>query len=275
MLSLDKNLHISKPEVCPPADQKDYSGYTVQVTPKVPSGQSAGYSPQDTACVAQPWDSSSSMGSPPGRRDTSGQSTIYSAVTHQVPSEEAEGWHPATNGDSGDVNLPWFSQPRNPKWDIGGTGPMGHGMPPKADLHSQESSPTGCLFLPTLRDSSGQIKFSMLTFQPQMQSSIEGIVSPFTREGQLHLSDLVDSGERPPLLSLLSMGDSEWSSDSGCDQSSLNTPTQLSFDSVSQPLLSAQPTDCQTTQTEHVTFESGYNLNWMPASWNYKGQLST
>ncbi|XP_071782742.2 interferon lambda receptor 1 [Centroberyx gerrardi] len=257
--SPDKYLYISKPEICPKGDQIIYS--TIQVKPNVVPVGSGGYSPQDFICQPLPGSSGSSMGmglhSPTaGQQDTSAQSSdIYSAVGVHVPGEETEGFQQAANEDSGGTNLPRSSLPRKVSWDKGGTGPklISHVAPPSPELDSQGSNSAGPLLLPTVRDVNGQLIFPALTFQSQ--SAAAGATLPPHPEGKLHLSDLIHSGEGGPSLSLSlhSLGGSEWS-DSGYDQSTVNTPN------------SSFPPHDSPTQLLLPAFESGYKQNWMPAA---------
>lgn len=256
----DTNLLISKPEFCPKNYQKHYNN--IQVRPHVASVASGGYSPQDIPCQGLPGDSAASIDMDlhhpgPGHRDVSGHSSqSYGEVVH-VTAEEADAL--ATNEDKGGISLPWSSPLRNENRDIGRTSPklISHGTPLLPIMDSQESNPEEPLLLHTVRDENGQLVFPMLMFQSQTATA--GTVLPPKPEGQPLLSDLLHSRD--------SLGDSEWS-DSGCEQSTANTPTQMSYnsqDSPTQALFPDSPPHYQKTQTGRAIFTSSYQQNWMPA----------
>lgn len=258
--SLDKNLYISKAEVCPKNEPKVYNN--VQVKPKVASVASGGYSPQDIPCQDLPVSSVSSMdmslhSSAPEWQDVSAQSSeIYGAVGVHAAGEETGG--SATNKDKGDINVQWPSFLGNGSWDVAGASSktISHGAAPSPVLDSHGSDPAEPLLLHTVRDANGQLLFPTLTFQ--LQSATAHTISPPNCGGKLLLSDLVQSRD--------SLGD--WS-DSGCGPSAVTTPTEFSFtsqDSPVQPLLPALPSHYQKTQTGCDTFASSYQQNWMPAN---------
>lgn len=256
----DQNLNISKLVVCPQSDRTIYA--TIQVKPNVPSVGVGGYSPQDIPC--QPWQDSSESSvdrdahSPtPNPEDTSAQSSeIYSVVAVHVPTNEND-FQQATTKDTETSNLPLFSS--GERWDKGGMSEW-NGVPPLPVPYSFDSNPDRPLLLHTVRDSDGKLVLPSLTFG--LQSS--------TGDPQRKplLSDLINSTtEGPSLASLQSFDCSEWS-DSGCDDSTLDTPTQPYCNThycPSQPVVPKFQQGCLNTPSSDDILESGYKQNWMPA----------
>ncbi|XP_044064350.1 interferon lambda receptor 1 isoform X2 [Siniperca chuatsi] len=268
MQSPDSNVIISKLEVCVQSDKTVYA--MIRVKPNVRPVEVGGYSPQDIPCQAWQGSIGSSVGtgahSPaPRPKDTSAQSEIYSVVAVHVPAEKDQDFQQATIEGRGTSNLPLSSSGES--WDKGETGPKltSHGAPPLLNLDACESNPDKPLLLQTVRDTNGQLMLPLLTFQ--LQSSTGDTVSPLNSERRPLLSDLIDTKkEGPSLASLQSLDSSEWS-DSGCDDSTVNTPTQSYCNthySPSQPVPDFHQ-GCQNTPCSDAIFESGYKQNWMPA----------
>ncbi|XP_041650200.1 uncharacterized protein LOC121514168 [Cheilinus undulatus] len=254
---LDGNLHISKPEFNTQSERTVYA--TIQVKPKVPSVGTGGYSPQDIPCPTWLDSAESSEGtgarSPtPDPVDTSAQSSeIYSVVAVHVPAEE--------NEDNQHGIIKNTLSPSGEKWDKCKMSPelTTHVVAPLPDEDSCEGSAAMPLLLHTVRDSNGQLMLPSLDFK--LQSSTGG------RERRPLLSDLIDSNkEGPSLASLQSFDSSEWS-DSGCDDSTLNTPIHPYCNtnySPSQPVVPYLQHGCQSMPFGNATSESGYKQNWMP-----------
>ncbi|XP_038566772.1 interferon lambda receptor 1 isoform X1 [Micropterus salmoides] len=268
MQSPDGNINISKPKVCVQSDHTVYA--TIQVKPNVRPNGVGGYSPQDVPCQSSQGSIGSYVGkgarSPvPNPEDTSAQSSeIYSVVAVHVPAEENENFHQTTIEDRETSNLPLSS--RGESWDKAGMGPKqdSHELRPLLNLKTCESNPDSPLLLKTVRNTNGQLMLPLFTFQ--LQSSTGDTVSPLNSERKLLLSDLIDSNEGPSLASLQSLDSSEWS-DSGCDDSTVNTPTQPSCKThyfPSQPAVPDFHLRCQNTPSNNAVFESGYKQNWMP-----------
>ncbi|XP_018555580.1 interferon lambda receptor 1 [Lates calcarifer] len=267
MKTPDRHIMISKAVVNTPSDQTVYA--TIQVKPNFPSVSTGGYSPQDI-----PWQDSteSSVGTGthnpnPNPQDTSTQSSeIYSAVAVQVCTVESEDFQPSTTEDREMRNLPPTTSTGEP-WKKCGVTPNLKTcvVPPVADQDACESSPAGPLLLHTVRDPNGQLVLPSLTL---LQRNTGDTVSPLNPERKPLLTDLIDSkNEGPSLVSLRSFDSSEWS-DSGCDDSTVNTPTQPychTHYNPSQPVVSGYHRQCQDTPTSDATFDSGYKRNWMPA----------
>lgn len=247
-------LSLSKPVVRSNKNQTVYA--TILVKPNVPSG---GYSPQDIPCQGWQGSTGSSVGtganSPASNSEaTSAQSSeIYSVVAVHVPAEENHDFQQATTEDRGTSKLLLSSSGES--WDKSGTSPKltSHGVPPLKDLDPCESNPTRPLLLHTVRHTNGQLMLPFLTFP--LQSSTGGT------ERKPLLSDLIDSKrEGPSLASLQSFDSSEWS-DSGCDDSPINIPTQPYCNTHYSP---SQPVVPFTSSSDAV-FDSGYKENWLPA----------
>lgn len=227
---------------------------TILVKPQGPSIGNGGYSPQDIilqACTGSSvgTDEESQILNP---QDTSAQSSdIYGAVVVHVPNEQNEDIQQAATDDQKDNN-PSLSF-SGETWNKGGMSPT---LVTLHDLDATESNSVRPLMLHTERNPNGQLMLSSLIFQLQSDTGDE--VSPLPSERKPLLSDLVDNKmEGPSLASLQSFDISDWS-DSGCDDSTINTPTiyspaQANFHQV-----------CLNTPFCDAMFESGYKQNWMP-----------
>ncbi|XP_026173047.1 interferon lambda receptor 1 [Mastacembelus armatus] len=257
--SPDGKLIISKPVVCTPSNQTIYT--TIQ--PKVPTPWIGGYSPQDIPCQA--WQDiigsfvDIAAHSPTlTPQDASAQSSeIYSAVAVHVPTEENE--QQCTTAERGNSNLTLTS--RGEAWD--GPSPIliSREVPPSHDLKSFEGNLSRPLQLHTMRKTNGELVLSSLDFQVQSSTGD-------TPERKPLLLDLIDSQKEGPLLaSLQSCDSSEWS-DSGCDDNTVNTPTQPYCNtdySPTQPVVTYLRQGCQNTPSSGgIMFDSGYKQNWMP-----------
>nr|XP_046254372.1 uncharacterized protein LOC124064190 [Scatophagus argus] len=260
--SLDSDIIISKPEFCSQSEKTVYA--QIRTKPTVSSAGVGGYSPQDTPCQAWQDTSGSSVdtgahSSAPIPEDTSAQSSEnYGAVVAHVPTEEKD-FQQATIKDRATSNTPLISS--GGSWDKGGISPKltSHGVPP---IHNPGpfDNPNRPILLHAVRDSNGQLILPSLIFQ--LESSTGD-----TQRKPL-LSDLIDSqGEGPSLASLQSLDGSEWS-DSECDNSTLNTPTQLYCNthySPSQPVAPDSWPGCQNTPSNGDISESDYKQNWISA----------
>lgn len=238
----------------------------------MPSVKCGGYTPQDIPCQTWQGSTGSSVGvgahsRTPNPQDTSTQSSeIYSAVAVHVPTEENSEQATTETRETRNLPLPSSEEP----WDRGGVSRklMLHGVPPLPDLDACESNPAGSLLLHTLRDTNGQLVLPLLTVQ--LKSSTGDTESPLNPERKLLLSDLIESNnEGPSLASLQSFDNSAWS-DSGCDDSTVNSPTQPYCNTHFSPSQLLVPDFHQQSDQNRpsgdVLFESGYKQNWMPAS---------
>ncbi|XP_051813044.1 uncharacterized protein LOC127536498 [Acanthochromis polyacanthus] len=256
---LDENDIISKIDVCTESDQIIYAN--IKGKADLPSA----YSPNDILFHAWQGSSGSSVGTSVGSitasaADTSAQSSdIYSAVAvqnegfQQVTTEDRENSHatPCSSEDSQGTEGMCFKL-------------TSCGEPLLSDVTACEGSPASQLLLHTLRDPDGQLMLPLLSFQ--LQSSTSDTISPMNPERKPLLSDLIDSTDGPSLASLQCLDSSEWS-DSGCDDSSVNTPTHPHCNSHYSPSQAVVPyfhQGCQSTPCSDAIFESGYKQNWMP-----------
>ncbi|XP_067456990.1 interferon lambda receptor 1 [Thunnus thynnus] len=267
--SPDRNLILSKPVVSTQSDQIVYA--TIQAKLNVSSVGSGGYSPQDIPCQVWQGSTGSSVGTGvhgpvPNQQDTSTQSSeIYGSVAVHVPAEENEDLKQVNIKDRGNSELPLPSNIES--WDKSGTSPKLTSRVTLPDLDACESNLAKPLLLHTVRDPNGQLMLPSLT--SQLQSSTDGTVSPFNPERKPLLSDLIlQDYEKEGLstTSLQRLDSSEWS-DSGCDDSSVNTPTQLYCNThyfQTQPVVLDCHKGLQSTPSSDGIFESGYKQNWMP-----------
>ncbi|XP_068180208.1 interferon lambda receptor 1 isoform X2 [Antennarius striatus] len=258
LYSLDKNLILSKPEIYTQSDQTVYA--TIQVKPNVSLDGVGGYSPQDIPCQAWQGSDGSSVvtgahSSSPNPKDVSAQSSeIYSVVAVQVPAEERDFQQATINGREA-ADQPLLSSKES--WDK--VGLTSHGASQLPPLDPFDSNLSRTLLLHTVRDNNGQLVLPSLTFQLQSNTG--------DTERKLLLSDLIESKrEGPSLTSLQSSDSSEWS-DSGCDDSTLNSPVKSYCNAhclPSQPVGSYLSQGCQNVPSGDEC-ETGYKQNWMPA----------
>ncbi|XP_074539392.1 interferon lambda receptor 1 [Halichoeres trimaculatus] len=251
----DGNLVISKPEFdTSPGEKTVYA--TIQVKPNQPTVGTGGYSPQDIVwqeSIESPV-SSGAQSRTSNPVDTSRQSSeTYGVVAVHVPAEEdtddqqdttrdesfllsSSGGREANSGMSQELNTR-VVVPRLPA------------------LNPYERKATVPLLLHTVRDPNGQLMLPSLTLELQSNKG-EGEIKPL-------LSDIIDcSEEGPSLASLRSFDSSEWS-DSGCDDSTVNTPTHPYCNTNYSP---TQPVVPYVQQESHDAIsETGYKTNWMPA----------
>lgn len=252
----DKNLVISKPEFNTSQGEKTVYA-TIQVKPNPSTASAGGYSPQDIL-----WHGSfeSSVGSSAqsctsNPVDTSRQpSESYGAVVVHVPAEENPDGEQDTTKDG---SFRFFSGGES--MVKGGMNPE-HKVPPLPAL-DPESEATKPLLLRTVRDPNGQLVLPSLALELQSNTG--------ERERNPLLSDIMDcSREGPSLASLRSFDSSEWS-DSGCDDSTVNTPTHPYCNtnySPSQPVVAYLQQECQSTPSRNdAIFETGCKGNGMPA----------
>nr|XP_019948229.1 PREDICTED: uncharacterized protein LOC109633078 [Paralichthys olivaceus] len=255
--SSDNRIIISTPVVSCPSELYP----SIQVKPHVSSDRFGGYSPQDMPFLA--WQGSSGSSEENGAHSpTSNQlemssqsSEIYSSVAAHIPVDKNQHVQQATTDETETCNLPLpFS---SELCDKGGPKLMSHGVHPLPDLDACETNAAIPLQLHTVRDDNGQLVLPSLT--PQLQNCTGDTL------GKPLLSALIDSDEEGPFLASLHSLESMERWDSGCVDSTVNTPTQPYANShyfqsqAPVPHLSPQ---CQNTPS---CDETGYKQNWMPA----------
>lgn len=258
----DESLKVSRMDVVPVAEKTLYA--TIQVKQHVPSVGEGGYSPQDIP--SQAWQD---VTGPSGEaeqpasnsRNTSGQSSVvYSSVAVHVPDPEEDVPQTAIQ----DTNNPPLFSGRD-TWTRGGTSPKrsSHEAPRLTLPVTFDSNPTDSapLLLHAVRNSSGKLELSALTFQ--LLGNTED------RQRKPLLSDLINcKTEGPSLASVLSPDGSD-ESDSGCDDGTLNSPTQPYCNGHYCPSGPVVPDFQQgrlITSSGDDVLESGYKQNWMPAN---------
>ncbi|XP_023124801.2 interferon lambda receptor 1 [Amphiprion ocellaris] len=265
---LDRNRIISKIDVCTESDQTTYAN--IKGKADLPSVGFLGYSPNGIPFQAWQGSSGSSVGTGAGTitaspEDTSAQSSdIYSAVAVHVPAEENEVFQQATTEDRENSHATLCSSEDG--WEREGmcSKLTSCGEPLLSDVTACEGCPASQLLLHTVRDSNGKLMLPLLSCQ--LQSNTSDTISPVNLERKPLLSDLIDSTDGPSLASLQCLDSSEWS-DSGCDDSSVNTPTHPYCNSHYSPSQAVVPyfhQGCQGTPCSDAIFESGYKQNWMP-----------
>lgn len=257
----DESLDISRMDVVPVAEKTLYA--TIQVKQHVPSVGEGGYSPQDIP--SQAWGDGTGSSVEAERpasnsRNTSGQSSVvYSSVAVHVPNQEEDVPQTAIKDTN---NPPLFS--RRDGWTNGAMDPKlsSHEapqltLPVTFDSNPADSTP---LLLHAVRNSSGKLELPALTFQ------LLGNTEDWQRKPLL--SDLINcKTEGPSLASVLSPDGSE-GSDSGCDDSTLNSPVQPYCNGHYCPSGPVVPDFQQgrlITSSSDDVLKSGYKQNWMPA----------
>lgn len=257
----DKGLSISRMDVVSVAEKTLYA--TIQVKQHVPSVGEGGYSPQDIPSQAWQDDPGSSVEAErpaSNSRNTSGQSSVvYSSVAVHVPDQEED--VPQTSAIKDTNNSPLFS--RRDGCTHGGMSPKlsSHeapqlNLPVTFDSNPADSTP---LLLHAVRNSSGELELPALTLQ------LLGNTEDWQRKPLL--SDLINC-KTESLSSVLSPDGSE-ESDSGCDDSTLNSPMQPYCNGHYCPSGPVVPDFQQgrlITSSSDDVLESGYKQNWMPAN---------
>ncbi|XP_056299539.1 interferon lambda receptor 1 isoform X2 [Pseudoliparis swirei] len=262
--SPDRNLIISKAEVCIQSDQTVYA--TIRMKPNMPSVGSGGYSPQDILCQAWQDGTGSSFGTgersmTPNPESTSAQSSeIYSVVAVHAHNEDI---HQATNDNRETCYLPTSSS--GEIWDKAGASPKlsSRGVQPLPHPDPCEGNPAKPLLLETERDTNGLLVLSPLVFQ--LQNSTDDTMPPLNPDRKPLLSDLTDSMTGRP--SWKSIDGSEFS-DSGCDEGTVTTPTQAYCNthySPSQPVAPYFQQGWKNPPSRDGVLEAGYKQNWLPA----------
>lgn len=252
----DKSLNISRMDVVPVPEKTLYA--TIQVKQHVPSVGEGGYSPQEIPSQAWQGGTGSSVEAASNSRNTSGQSSVvYSSVALHQEEDVPQTAIQDTN------NPPLFS--RRDGWTNVGMSPKlsSHKapqltLPVTFDSNPADSTP---LLLHAVRNSSGKLELPALTFQ------LLGNTEDWQRKPLL--SDLIScKTEGPSLASVLSPDGSE-ESDSGCDDSTLNSPTQPYCNGhycTSGPVVPDFQQGRLITSSSDDVLESGYKQNWMPAN---------
>ncbi|XP_061573274.1 interferon lambda receptor 1 isoform X2 [Cololabis saira] len=266
----DRNLILSELQFCTAQSEKTIYA-TIQVKPNVPSRESGDYSPQEIPCQVWQSNTDSSLGTgahstSPNARDTSAQSSeIYSAVVVHVPPEETEDVQQAATRNI-ETSHSSLSSNGEKSWDTGGTIPKltSHGAPSFAGSDDNASSLANQLVLNTVRNINGQLMLSSLAFQLQSTAADETLT--LNPERKPLLSDLVCCQDEPSLASFISVDSSEWQ-DSGCEDSTANTPTNPYCNAhyfPSQQVVGDVHQECQTEPSCNTKFESSYKQNWVP-----------
>lgn len=204
---------------------------------KGPSVGSEGYSPQNLTfqdCTGSSMDTDEQ--SPTlNSQDTSVQS--YSVVAVHVPTDQNE------NIQQPLADIPTNYHPQlvfsGETWNAAG---MVLTLATSQNLDATGGNSAKPLMRDIVRNADGQLMLSSLVSLLQSRRGDEAPSLPSERRSLL--SDLIDTKMEEPLLaSLQSVDSSEWS-DSGCDDSNINTPTIYS--------------------PPQAIFESGYKQNWIP-----------
>ncbi|XP_024123920.1 interferon lambda receptor 1 isoform X2 [Oryzias melastigma] len=241
---LDKNLIISEVGVDRPSDGADKA--------KLHAFSHGGYSPQRILSNIFQGSANSSVG-PHLVESTAQSAEIYGAVAVQVETEESDDFYQASNKPvAPEDSLLVTPGSRKRSRDKGGA-------PQFTDL---ETSVNNQLVLNTVRNDNGQLVLSSLDFQFQTDCADAGsLVNP---ERKPLLPYLIQCPDGPSLESLQSIESSE-GVDSGCEISSVNTPTSLYCNTHYAPSHHDLPYFRRSQTTPSTIFESNYNKqNWMP-----------
>lgn len=242
----DDSLIISELKLGSSSENTVYA--SIRMKSSVPSAGPEGYSPQGVLSDACSDSTGSSvdidLGSAmPNPGSTSAQSSdIYGAVAVHVPEEE-NGDFQAISEDSmtSDPLLPSSLTSWNNN-EMSATLVL-------SDVDPGESDPPRTLVLQTLKDMNGQLKLHM----------IGDTASPVSLERKPLLRDLIDSKDGP---SFQDLDTSEWS-DSGCEDSTFNSPTQPNSNSSYIPTQPVGVYVQQGAQRPLPPPESVYKPNWI------------
>ncbi|XP_017279181.1 interferon lambda receptor 1 [Kryptolebias marmoratus] len=265
----DNNLVISEIYVGPKSDETVYS--LIQVKSNVPPHRSGGYSPQDTPRHICKWNMDSSMrtaapGTSPHSKDTSVQfSETYGVVAVHEQMKPNEEFQQSASGGSMISHSPLTSDEEG-NWGKGGTIPKPSlsGTPQFSGSGFSENNPAKTLVLHTARINNGQLVLPSFPFLSE--DTTGDTVSQMNPERKPLLSDLTDCQDAPSLMCLQRSDSSDWT-DSGCDDSSINTPTNLYYNTAYFASQKAAPDlhkECNTIASNDAIIESGYKQNWMP-----------
>ncbi|KAM4736353.1 interferon lambda receptor 1 [Anableps anableps] len=157
------------------------------------------------------------------------------------------------------------SEDKNPKQ--GGTVQQfsSYSAPQLPNFNASESIPEqDSLVLQTVRNINGQLELHPFTFQPE--SSLDEVELQMNAERKPLLTDLIICQDE--LFTFVERLDSLDGRDSGCCDSTVNTPTRSYSNTSYSPCETTDPgfqRECQTTLPGAI-FQSGYKKNWMPES---------
>ncbi|KAM9309703.1 interferon lambda receptor 1 isoform 2-T2 [Pholidichthys leucotaenia] len=214
----------------------------------------------------------------PNPGDTSTQSSsIYGAVV-VAGSRPAEQHEHIQQASPQCTSQPLLS-PSGKCWNKGKLDPkLTSGVAaPLSNLEHNVNNPDGQLIVHTVQDTNGQLVLPLLNFQ--LQSSSGDTDSQMSPERKPLLSDLIIFKEGLPSASLESLESGEWS-DSGCDDTTLNTPTYPYNNTHYSPSQTTLPDfnhdfQCQSSTCSDATLESGYKENWIPEIFHRPATMET
>lgn len=244
----EENLIISKILVGPRRDQKVYS--PVLVTAHVPPQRFGGYSPQDVPC-------------PPSYcGDTSVQfSETYGSVAVHDQAKDRGGFRQSDSGNGVTSHCPLYSnEDRN--WVKGEFTPelIPSGPPRESDSEFSVNHPARTLVLDTVRIN-GQLASSAFPSEDVASDTLPQM----NPERKPLLSDIIDCQDVSSLTCLQRSDSSDWT-DSGCDDSAVNTPTNLYYNTTYFTSRKAGPDlqEGRTVTSDDTRTESSYKQNWVP-----------
>lgn len=194
--------------------------------------------------------------------DTSAHSSeIYGAVAVHTQVEQNErNVHQIVPGN-GQTIQPTLTCSEEENQDKGGIVPQlySYGAPKLPTFNTSENfTEQQPLVLQTIRSINGQLVLPPFTFQQQSNPDEMN-----TEQQPLLLDSLIICHDGPFLERLDSTDDR----DSGCYDSTVNTPTSSYCNSSYSPCEAGVPglqQKCQTRLPDETVFKSGYKKNWMP-----------
>lgn len=265
----DKNLIISEILSITKADQTTYN--PIQVKSEVSLHRFGGYSPRDTPCHICRCNTDSATRTPEMTSHSEDMSVpfseTYSAVTAHDQVKDREEFQQFVHDNNRSPSPFYTNQQGN--WGIGGmvSKLIPSGTPQLPHSESNEDSLGNTLVLRAVRNINGQLVMPL--FRCPSEDSTGDTVSQRSPERKHLLSDPMDL--QGLSVSCLQRSDSSDWTDSGCDDSIVNTPTNLYYNTTYFIVQKAGPdlhSGCDTLRFNAVVTESGYKQNWVPENHN-------
>lgn len=261
----EENLVISKILVGPKSDQKFYSPILVKTN--VSPQRFGGYSPQDVpwhlcSCNTDASMRNAASGNTSHCGDASVQfSETYSSVAVHNQGKDNDGFHQCASDNSVNIHSPLYSN-EDRSWVEGELTPklIPPDMPHVSDSEFSINHPAKTLVLNTIRIN-GQAVSSAFPSEDMTSDTL----SQMNPERKPLLSDIIECQDVSSLTCLQRADSSDWT-DSGCDDSTVNTPTSLYYNTTYFASQKASPDLLKgsTITSNDILTESSYKQNWVP-----------
>lgn len=257
----DKDLIISEIFFVTKIDQTIYN--PVQVKSKVSPHRFGGYSPQDTPCHICMCNTGSPRRTPEMAPDSEDTSVPFSESYGAVAVHDREEFQQFVYNNSTSPSPVYTNRQGN--WGGGGMIPklIPCGTPQLPHSESSEDRLGNTMVLHAVRDINRELILPL--FRCPSEDSTGDTVSQMNPERKPLLSDPMDL-QGVSLTCLQRSDSSDWT-DSGCDDSIVNTPTNLYYNTtyfVSQKAGPDLHKGCDALRLNDVVTETGYKQNWVP-----------